>query len=142
MSRKTMFAGLITFAVIALVVAMVASALAQQGPAGPGRRGGMMGDMMYLERTWTAVSFQLECTGEQLRPTYATALQTRNDALQAAREAQDREAVSAAIADCKSTLSAKLQEVLTEEQWTELEELMSVGMGGMRRGGTGEGEAG
>ena len=143
MSRKTMFAGLVTLVVVTLVVVMVASAFAQQ-QGGRGRGRGMMGDMMYLERTWTAVSFQLECTPEQiaeLQPIYAVTLQTRNDALKAAMEAQDREAMTTAIADCKLFLSASLQEKLTEEQWAQLEELMSVSVMG-RPGGGGQGGGG
>ncbi len=142
MTRKSMFTGLVVVAVVALGAAMVTSALAQQEQ---GRRGrGMMGAMMYLERSWTAVSFQLDCTGEQLellRPTYRTALQTRADAVEASIEAQDWEGVRMAFTECKDSLDAKLQEVLTDEQWAQLEELMSagMGMGGRRGGGAGGG---
>jgi hypothetical protein len=102
------------------------------GPPGGGRgggRGGPGGPMggMYLERTWTAVSFQLECTAEQkdaLSPTYAAALKTRDAAVLKAHEEQDMEAVQAAMKACKTTLDAKLKEVLTADQLTALQKLM------------------
>lgn len=52
----------------------------------------MMGAMMYLERTWTAVSFQLDCTSaqlEQLRPTYRNTLNARDAAMKTPVESQD-----------------------------------------------------
>ena len=105
-----------------------------------------MGAMMYLERAWTAVSFQLGCTHEQielLHPTFAAELKTRNDAIKKAMETQDMESMRAAITTCQSALEAKLAEVLTEEQLTALNELMSAqtmmgGRGG--RGGPGGGQ--
>ncbi len=96
---------------------------------------------MYLERTWTAVSFQLDCTSEQLaelRPTYRTALQQRDSSVKQAMQAQDWEALRAVLTQCKQTLDAKLQQVLSEEQWNKLQSLMQARMaglrGGMRRG--------
>ena len=142
MSRKTTYAGLMAFGVMLLAAVVITMAFAQDQPQPqPGGQRGGMRDMMYLERTWTAVSFQLECTTEQiaqLQPVYATALQTRNDAIKVAREAQDRDGVTAAVTECKTTLTEKLPEVLTDEQWTKLDELMSQGMG-MRGGGGGGG---
>ncbi len=143
MTRKALFAGLVAVAVLALAAATVTSVFAQQGQGGRGNRGGrggMMGDMMYLERSWTAVSFQLDCTDEQigqLRPTYETALSTRAEAIQAAADARDREGFRTAMTECRATLEAALQEVLTDEQWIELQDLMTARMGGMRRGAGG-----
>ncbi|MFQ6131981.1 MAG: hypothetical protein ACE5R4_08100 [Armatimonadota bacterium] len=124
LKKAVLCIGVVSLAVAAAVV------LAQQPPGGrrPGGGGrGMMGDMMYLERTWTAVSFQLDCTSEQLaslRPTYRNALNARNAALAKAREAGDFEAMGKAIRDCKTRLEAKLKEVLSTQQMTKLQQLM------------------
>ena len=125
--------------VVALLSLLIAPVFAQQGGRGGDRGGrrGTMGLMMYLERTWTLCSFKLECTAEQLeqlRPTYATALDTRDEAVQAAAEAQDWEAIGTALQACKDTLDAKLAEVLSEEQNTKLQEMATQRFGGMRRG--------
>jgi len=136
MSHKATYAGLMAFGMVLLAAVVLTTAFAQQPQ--PGRTG--MRDMMYLERAWTAVSFQLECTAEQieqLQPIFATALQTRNDAMQAAREAQDRDALNQAVADCKTTLTDALTAALTEEQMTKLDELMNQAMGMPRQGGGG-----
>jgi hypothetical protein len=93
---------------------------------------------MYLERTWTAVSFQLDCTStqlEQLRPTYRNSLNARNAALKAAGEAQDWQAMGKAMQDCKTRLDAKLKTVLSDSQWQKLQQLMQPHMGAMRPGG-------
>ena len=135
MNRKAMFVGIVVLVAVGLVAATITSSIGQRQGAGA------RGNMMYLERTWTAVSFQLECTSgqlAQLRPTYRTALQTRDSSVKQAMEAQDWEALRAALAKCKQTLDAKLQQVLSEEQWTKLQSLMQARMagfgGGMRRG--------
>jgi len=99
------------------------------GPGrGPGDRGrGMMGAMMYLERTWTAVSFQLGCTGDQLtslRPTYQNALATREAAVKKAVAAKNWQAVGKAMQDCKTRLETKLKQVLSKQQWTKLQQLV------------------
>ena len=143
MNRKKIFAGVVISAVVAVIAAMVIPALVQQGPGpgGPGGRGGrmrgMMGNMMYLERTWTAVSFQLDCTSEQLqllRPTYRAALQTRNAKVKAAREAQDWQAIATAMTNCKSVLDAKLKDVLSTQQWSKLQTLVAPPTGGLGGG--------
>jgi len=151
MMRSKLFVGLMAVAIVALGAAFVTDAFAQ-GQGGQGRQGrGMMGDMWYLERAWTAISFQIPLEAEQmavLQPVFAEALQTRTDALTAAMQEQDREArmeaMGAAITECKDTLSTKLSEVLTDEQWTQLDTLMSAGMGfgGPRQGGGGGGGGG
>ncbi len=137
--------------IVACTFALVATAAAQ-GQGGPraggppaggpeGRGGGGAGAIMYLERAWTAVSFQLGATPEQieaLAPTFASELKTRNEGLKRAMEAQDWQAAMLAVTTCQTALQDKLGEVLTPEQWTTLEELMSVQMmGGVRGGGGG-----
>ncbi|MFP3904446.1 MAG: hypothetical protein ACLFWB_09435 [Armatimonadota bacterium] len=123
-------------AAVALLAAVAIPVFAQRGEARGGDRGqrGMMGDMMYLERSWTAVSFQLECTDEQisqLYPIYALALQERNEAIKQAAVDQDREGYVEAIEACRTVLETKLQDVLTELQWQTLQEIMQPA----RRGG-------
>lgn len=142
MSRRTQTVGLAVVGAVVLVVILAATAGAQGpggqgGPPGGGRGGNVMGAMMYLERAWTAVSFQLDCTHEQielLHPTFAAELKTRNDAVKKAMQAQDWESMRTAITTCQSALEAKLAEVLTEAQMTTLDELMSVQMMGGRGG--------
>jgi len=147
MDRRLAGSALAVIGVIALALALVAVAAAQGGPPGGGRGGNMMGAMMYLERSWTAVTLQLDCTPEQialLQPTFASELKTRNDAMKKAMEAQDMESMRTAVTTCQSALEAKLAEVLTDEQLTALDELMSVQMMGRRggRGGPGGGPGG
>ncbi len=142
--RSRLFAVLVTMAIVGLGAAFVTDVFAQGG----GRRGrqgrGMMGDMWYLERAWTAISFQIQLEPEQmalLQPAFAEALQARTDALNAAAQTEDRETrmqlMVSAITQCRETLSTKLSEVLTDEQLTQLDKLMSanMGFGGPRRGG-------
>ncbi len=146
MTRRLVFGGLMTLAVVALVVG-TSFAQGQQGqrPARPGVRGGGMGDMMYLERAWTACSFQLDCTAEQLealRPTFRNALNERNQALAQAMQNRDFQAMRTAIQNCKTRLQTKLQDVLTDDQWVKLDGIMTrpmMGMGGPRPGGAGGG---
>ncbi|MGC9317821.1 MAG: hypothetical protein ACP5KN_07290 [Armatimonadota bacterium] len=144
MRRRVMWIGTAAVAV-ALIATGVTVALAQQGQGRRGGQRGMMGDMMYLERTWTAVSFQLECTSEQLeqlRPTYREQLQLRNESIQAAMQAQDFQGVREAIVNCRTALEAKLQEVLTDQQWTKLQQLLAPAMFGGPRGPRGAGGQG
>jgi hypothetical protein len=86
-----------------------------------------MGALVYLEKSWTAVCFQLDCTAEQqesLKPTYATELTTRNETVEKAMKKRDMEAMQKALSTCKANLTAKLKEVLTEEQRDKLDKLM------------------
>ncbi len=86
MNRKAMFVGIVVLVAVGLVAATITSSIGQR--QGTGTRG----DMMYLERTWTAVSFQLDCTSEQLaqlRPTYRRALRARDSSVKQAMQAQD-----------------------------------------------------
>jgi len=140
MRNRMLRAGLTVAAVIVLCVVVSVAVAQRDGQRGGGARG-MMGSMMYLERSWTAVSFQLECTGEQLaqlRPTYRNTLNARDAALKQAMASQDREAMMKAMTDAKTRLQTKLKSVLSDAQWTKLEQLMTVRTGG-RRGGQGGG---
>jgi hypothetical protein len=136
-SRPVLTAGLVVVA--ALIV--VALAWGQGGgfgggfggPPGPppgGRMGGPPGEMQamtYLEKSWTAVSFQLAGTAEQqksLKATYATELETRNQALGQAIKKRDMNAMQKARETCKTNLNGKLKEVLTDEQWQKLQKVM------------------
>jgi len=99
------------------------------GSRGGGPGGGGPGDMQamtYLEQAWTAVCFQLDCSAEQqdsLRPTFATELQTRNEALEQAQKKRDMSAMQKALEACKSGLNARLKEVLADAQWDKLQKL-------------------
>lgn len=135
MKTSKLFTAVSILAAAALLIAVAIPAFAQRGER-DGQRGqrGMMGDMMYLERSWTAVSFQLDCTDEQisqLHPVYKAALEARQEGVKNAADDRDMEAYAQAIEDCKTTLEAKLQEVLSEVQWQTLQEIMQPA----RRGG-------
>jgi len=134
----------VALAIVALTCTTAGSAFAQPpgggpggGPPGPppdgagqarGTGGGAISDMMYLERSWTAVCFQLLCSSEQLNALlepFDQALQTRNAAIQAAVAAQDMEAVNTALSACKQAVNTALQAQLTDDQWATCQELMS-----------------
>ena len=128
-NRSLVLAVVVTLAVAsmaALVWAQPPPAGGQGGPGGGGR--GMGQAMMYFERAWTAVCFQIALTDQQeqaLRPTFASALDARTKALDAARAARDRQATQKAFEDCKATLDAKLKEVLTPAQLDALQKLLA-----------------
>ncbi len=142
MRKGAKLATISVLVVVTLLAITLIPALAQRdgggrpggGPGGQGGRG-MMGAMMYLERTWTAVSFQLNCSSaqlEELRPTYRNTLSARDAAVKAAAEAQDWQAIGKAMQDSKTRLDAKLKTVLSDAQWQKLQQLMQPRMGGMR----------
>lgn len=144
MMRRTGMTMVMVVVTVAMLVTMAGEVFAQGGGGGGRGQRGAMGDMYYLERAWTAVSFQLETTPEQiasLTPIFRDALLERNELIEAAIEAQDFESVRTAISDCKTTLETALQEQLTDEQWTKLQELLEARMFG-RRGGQGGGAPG
>ena len=133
MRRQHLLAGGV-MGIMALVVALGWA----QGPGGPppgGGRGGRPGGMeamTYLEKAWTAVSFQLNCTAEQqeqLKPTFASALETRDQALTQAKQNRDMEAMQKAAETCKATLTAKLKAVLSADQLQTLDKLTQPTMG-------------
>jgi len=119
--------------VVTLVACIAAAYVAAQGaPKGGAPKGGpgagAMAAFMYLERTWTAVSFQLNCTGDQvtaLKPTFRNALNARDAAIRAAMKNQDWAAMGKASTDCKTRLDAKLKAVLSKAQWAKLQQMMT-----------------
>lgn len=144
MRRSTGVRVLVVVVSAAMLVTTVGAVLAQDGGGRQGRGGqrGMMGDMYYLERAWTAVSFQLDATPEQvaaLTPIFREALLTRNELIQAAIEARDFQSVRTAITDCRTTLETALQEQLTDEQWAKLNELLNARLMGRPPRGDGAG---
>lgn len=135
-------------ALIALATGVVYAQAPGGGGGGGGQRGGMQ-NLMYMDRAWTAVSFGVEATTDQLdklRPTFQTAFQSRLDLIKGVMEAQDRQAaMQDAITKAqqmKDEIDAKLKEVLTPDQMTKLQPMLSFGQGGGRGGGGGAGAGG
>lgn len=132
---------------VVLLLAITASAWAQAPGGRRGRGGrGMMGNMMYLERAWTAVCFQLEGVTnkqeESLKPTFKSALEARVADVQAARQAGgDRQAmfqaIQAANKKCEDTLNTAMQQKLTPTQWDALQKLLAPPQWGRRGGNRG-----
>lgn len=162
MARKRTVSTLVLIGVVVAIVALAATAFAQGRTGGwqrdgggegrgPGERGqaqagqrGTMGDMNFLERSWTALCFQIETTDEQfekLWELYKEVLTTRNAAIKAAIESGDMQAYRQAGVDAKAALDAGLPEMLTEEQKTELDTLLQPTVGAGRGGAPwGEGQ--
>ena len=129
--------------VVGLLIVMAAPLLAQapQGGQGDQRRRGMQ-SMMYLERSWAAVNFDLKATKEQLaklKPAYQAAWDARKAAMAKAREAQDWQAMGAAAAASQKQIEAKLKEVLTKEQMAQWQQSQQRRGGRPRGGGQGGG---
>ncbi len=128
---------------IALTLTAATAWVVAQGGSPAGQRPGFdpraAGSFMYLERSWTAVSFQLNCTAQQLgalKPTYANTLAAREAAVKQAMAAKSWQAAEKASLDCKTRLETKLKQVLTSQQWTKLQQLMQPRMPGHRTGGS------
>jgi len=125
--RLRVVAGL---AALAIIAATMTWAIAQGGaPQGqrPAFDPKMAASFMYLERSWTAVSFQLNCTAQQLaslKPTYANALTARDAAVKQAITAKNWQAAGKASVDCMTRLQTKLKQVLSSQQWTKLDQLL------------------
>ncbi len=131
-SRRIVMTGGVVLVALGLAVLALAQPGGFGGPppgGGGGRPGGPGGDMQamnYLEKAWTAVSFQLGCTPEQvetLKPTFAAELAARDQAVAEAMKDRDMEAMQKAQSACKSNLNAKLKEVLSDDQWQKLQKL-------------------
>jgi hypothetical protein len=138
MRRNALAVGLVAVLLIAAAALVVAQA--PSGPQGRGPGRGMMAAFMYLERSWTAVSFQLNCTSEQLaalKPTYANTLAAREAAVKKALVARDWDAAGKAMQDSKTRLETKLKQVLTSQQWTKLQQLLQPPTGMMHPTSTG-----
>lgn len=103
----------------------------------------MMGVMIYLERAWSAVNFELEATDEQiadLKPIFQGAWETRKEAIAKAQAERNAQVAMAALQQVQSDIDAALAETLTEEQLAEWEAFKQaaqagMGMGFGRRGG-------
>jgi len=117
-----------------------------KGPAGPAagpRRGGMMRDMMFVERSWAALCFEINISNEQiskLKPTFVWAYQTRNNALKAAWEKHDFQAAAQTMAQVRKTLEERIPTVLTAAQkkaWQKWQKEQEQIMNRMRAGGRG-----
>ena len=120
---------------VALVVVFAGSLWAQ--PACGGGRWGGIGAAQYLDRSWTAVSFAIELTPEQvtnLRPTFGAAWKTRVEVMQkvmAAAQGPDRQAAMQEalpiFQQIKTDIDAKLKEVLTADQAAVVTPLLAQG---------------
>ncbi|MGQ9730130.1 MAG: hypothetical protein ACUVX8_02565 [Candidatus Zipacnadales bacterium] len=157
MRRTRLYVTLGVLAGVGLLVTGAVAIMAQPGPGGGGR--GAVGNrprfglqLMYLDRVWSAVSFELGATDEQLlalRPTFQAAADTRRQALQEARAGNaDMGALALSMGQVaqqiRADIDAALAETLTEEQLEKWEELkaqpmmgLGFGMGGFGRGAVG-----
>lgn len=142
-----------------LALAVTASAFAQpaggKGQGGGGRRG-MGGSMMYVEQSWAALCFDINLTADQiskLKPTYAWAYKSRNDAMKAAMANHDFAAAGKTMEYVKKTVDERIPLVLSAAQktawkkWQADQEAMRSRMrqgfqAGAKGGGKGAGKAG
>ncbi len=110
--------------VAVLAACALAGAAFAQPPGGKGPGGGgraMMGSMMYVEQSWAALCFEVSLSATQitkLKPSYAWAYKTRNTALKTAREKRDFQSAAKTLDYVKSTLDARIPNVLTAAQKT------------------------
>jgi len=137
---------------VAIALTTVACAQAGGKAQGGGQRRGMGGSMMYVEQSWAALCFEVNLSADQiakLKPSYAWAYKSRNDAMKAAMANHDFEAAGKTMAYIKSTLDARIPIVLTAaqktlwKQWVANQEAMRNRMRqGMGGGGKAGGKAG
>ncbi len=155
MSRFKAPSMLPVFLAVAVLV-VVAGALWAQPGAGAGgagrggRAGGGMQGMILIDRMWTAICFGVKANPEQLTkltPDFQAAWDARAEALKQAAATQNPDAAMQAMKQIRENLDAKVKEVLTPEQLTQLQALLQVGQGQGRgqgrgqRGGQGGGQA-
>lgn len=117
--------------IVTLALTLAALPALAQGPragatgARPGgeRRGGMM-NMMYLEQSWAALTFEIGISADQiskLRPTYQAAWKSRAAAMKTAMQKRDFQSASSAATKIKASLDGKIKAVLSKSQmaaWT------------------------
>ena len=112
---------------ILAALALTAVAFAQppggkgQGGQNGGQRRGMMGAAMFVEQSWSVLCFEIDLSAGQiakLKPSYVWAYKVRNDALKTAREQRSFEAAGNTLKYVKSTLEARIPNVLTDAQKT------------------------
>lgn len=103
----------------------------------------MMRDMMFVERSWAALCFEINISNEQiskLKPTFVWAYQTRNNALKAAWEKHDFQAAAQTMAYVRKTLEERIPAILTAAQkkaWQKWQKEQEQIMNRMRGGGRG-----
>lgn len=115
---------------LGLIVVAGAAFAQQRGPgAGGGPGGGRMqgmADLRYVETAWMAACFELNVSAQQLaslRPTFQAAYKLRQDAMEKARTSRDVSGLEATGKRIKSSIDAKLKQVLTAQQMTKWQKL-------------------
>jgi Spy/CpxP family protein refolding chaperone len=136
MRRRAIVTTVIVAAAVILLVVGAVSIMAQPGAGGgPGGARGAMRSMQHLERSWTALAFELNATADQLtklRPIYQKVYDERKAALEKARAAQDFQAMGPALEKAQADIDAALKDALTPEQLAKWQQLQQAGQG-MRR---------
>lgn len=141
--RRVLWASLVGLLLLGLVAAAVMAQPPGAPPGAPGGGGrgqglGMAMAMMYLERAWATVNFELEATTEQieeLRPVFQAKWDARKAARAIAQQTNDFQTLQATMQQIEQETEAKLKEVLTPDQYQKWEQIKSQPMGLGRRGG-------
>ena len=130
------------FAIVCVLFSL--PVLAQQGRGQRGIGRGRMGNFMFIERSWAIVCFGIGALQEQinkLRPAYEDAWNTRAEAVNKLRAAEDRRAAFQEFAQTlemiRTDLERKLASVLTKEQQEKLQQMLQAGWFGSRGRGRG-----
>ena len=150
MRRAVAFKPVMGVILVMALIAVAAAAFAQQrgpgagGGPGGGRMQGMM-DLRYVETAWMAACFELNVSAQQLaslRPTFQAAYKLRRDAMEKARTSRDLSGLEATGKKIKSSIDAKLKQVLTAQQMAQWQKLQKeaearrqAGRGGPGGGG-------
>jgi Spy/CpxP family protein refolding chaperone len=113
----------------------VARKLFAQGANAPR---GTLRDVMYIERSWAALTFEVKVSDDQLQKlrsaAYAAAWAKREKALQSG----DVTALGKTTASIKTDVDAKIKQVLTAAQWQQFQQWQTR-RGRLGRGGGGPG---
>lgn len=146
MKPRKLLSTLMMIGVVVAISALTTSAIAQQTLPQDGEDGGpqaeqtnelgMMLEMLYPERTWTTLCFQIPLEPEQfqqLGQLYAQVLQQRNTAAHEAIEIRDLEAYQKAGAEARATLEKALPTVLSDEQCQQLDTIVGGAFGTVDR---------
>jgi Spy/CpxP family protein refolding chaperone len=136
-------------AVLALTAVAFAQPAGGKGQGGPdrGQRRGMMGTAMFVEQSWAALCFEIDLSSTQiakLKPSYVWAYRARAAAMKTAREQQSFEAAGTTMTYIKTTLEARIPNVLTAAQKTAWQKWQAnqAAMRNRARQGGGGGKAG
>ena len=109
------------------LIALAATAFAQQPRAGAGggagARGGAArgGGMMFLESSWLALTFEIGISSDQiakLRPAYQAAWNQRKSAFAQAQKSRNFQALMTLGAKQQTTLQGKIRQVLNGQQYS------------------------